>query len=330
MRRRKFIGLLGGAVAWPRLASAQISDRMRRVGIMVPFSASDPVFQRNFEAFTDALAKAGWVEGRTIEYVIRSVHDSGDSYDKVAAKLVALAPDVILVITETSLAAIKRQTNSTPSVFVIGVRDPVAAGYVTSISRPSGNITGITDGDTSLVPKYLQLLKQMSPGIKRVGVIYSPDDPSLTTNEIHEAEDAAKQFGMGLTSIVVHDDRDIDTSVAAFASQPGSSLMVRSTIFLGAHRRAIIEAAARYRLPAIYSLEFFATDGGLMAYSVDQREEMRQAAYLIDRILHGAKPADLPVQTPNTYRLIINRKAADALGITISPLLLTGADEVIE
>jgi putative tryptophan/tyrosine transport system substrate-binding protein len=322
MRRRDFITLLGGVVAaWPRLASAQASDQMRRVGIMVPLPANDPVFRRNLDGFTGALAKAGWVEGRTVEYAIRSVLDSGESYDKVAADIEALAPDVIVAITETSLAAIKRQAGTTPVVFVIGVGDPVAGSYVVSIPRPGGNITGITDFNPSLGGKCLDLLKQMSPGITRVGIVYGPDESRLSANVnyLQATEEVARKFAVTLTSLVVRDDREIESGLTAFSSQPGGGLMIATySIFSASHRRSIIEAAARHRLPAVYAQRFFATDGGLMAYSIDQLEEMRQAAYLVDRILRGAKPADLPVQTPNAYQLVINLKAAQALGITVS------------
>lgn len=334
MKRRNFITLISGAtISWSAITLAQASDRVRRVSIMVPLPAKDAVFRRNFDSFVSALTRAGWIEGRTVEYAIHSVLDSGESYDKVAQGIGAQAPDVIVAITETSLAAIKRQVSAIPVVFVIAVGDPVAGGYVASISQPGGNITGITDLNPSLIGKHLQLLKEISPEVARIGILYGPDDASFAANMSYlpTAVEVAKKNALMLTSLVVHNDREIDSALAKFASEPSGGLMVAPySIFAAAHRHAIIEAAARYHLPAIYSLGFYATGGGLISYSADQPEEMRQAAYLVDRILQGAKPANLPVQTPNTYRLVINHKTAQALGLKLSPDLLSTADEVIE
>ena len=332
MKRRAFLTFLAGAAAAaPCTGDAQTNQAMRRVAVMVPIPATDPVYIKNMEGFRDVLERAGWIEGRTVELDIRSIMGSGETYDGVASDIVALAPDVILAITGNSTAALQRRTSTIPIVFVAGVPDPIGSGFVASIARPGGNITGITDSDASLGGKWVQLLKDTAPAIVRVGMIFEPGyDDLLFAAMRQSAEAAAQKLGVVFVPLPIGDEAHIASALAVFASQPNGGLIVAASLFLVAHRAEIIAAAERHRLPAIYIYRYFVAGGGLMSYSVNQRDEFRQAAYLVDRILRGAKPADLPVQATSTYELVVNLKAARAIGLTVPPLLLTGADEVIE
>lgn len=326
MRRRDLITLVAGAaVAGPGAALAQASDRVRRVGILVPLPKTDPVVRRNFTAFADEMAKAGWVEGKTVQYDFRSSLGAGVDIATSAAEIVALAPDVILAITPQSTYALKRIAGAIPAVFVV-VDDPLRNGIVASIARPGGLFTGVAELGYAAGPKTLQLLKQMATAMTRVAFLYdSSENPPVDW-----VEGAARAVAVTPSLMTVGSDAEIDSALATFGREPDGGVVVIAEIFTASHRRRIIDAVARLGLPAVYPYRYFAADGGLMSYSPEQTGEFRQAAYLVDRILHGAAPADLPVQTPNRFEMIINAKTAQALGITVPALLLTGADEVIE
>ena len=328
MQRREFITLLGGvAVAWPLAARAQ--DRARRVGVLVPLPATDPVFQRNMDVFTAAMKNAGWIEGQNLDAQIVSILGSRKSPPEAAADLLALSPDAIIAVTLASAEPLHRQTSAVPIVFVVGSYDPVEKGFVASINQPGSNMTGITDLEPSLGGKWLELLKRIAPAIARVGVVYNPDE-AISAPLLPAIKDAAERTAIDLVDVPIRNEAEIERVIATFAGNPNGGLIFPSDIFTAAHRTQIIAAANGHRLPTLFPYRFFAVDGALASYSASQTSEFGQAAYFVDRILRGEKPANLPVQTPNKYELVINITTAKALGIEVPPAVLSIADEVIE
>jgi putative ABC transport system substrate-binding protein len=329
MRRRDFIKIVAGsAIAWPLAARAQQPERMRRVGVLMARSANDPEGQAFVAAFLQGLQELGWSNGRNAIVDIRWF--SGNSADarKYAAELLALAPDVILALSSPVVAALGQITRTVPIVFA-NVADPVGAGYVESLARPGGNITGFTVFEYSMGGKWLQLLKEVAPGVTRVAVLR---DPSIAAGpgQFAAIQTVAPSLGVELRPVDVRDGDEIERAITAFAQSPNSGLIVTGSPLSAFYRDLIIALAARNRLPAVYWSRIWAAAGGLISYGPDLLDPFRRAAGYVDRILKGEKPADMPVQASTKYELVINLKTAKALGLTVAQSLLAGADEVIE
>ena len=329
MRRREVIALLGGSTLWPAVAHAQRPARMRRIGMMVVNAESDPVGQARVAAFRRGLRELGWTEDRNIRIEYRWAVGEPDRALAYATELAALGPDVILANGTPALAALHRATRRIPIVFVVVV-DPVGAGYVRSLAHPGGNITGFSTFEPDIGGKWLELLKEITPGLKRVAAIVDPAFGGFAALW-RAIEGMAPELGLEVTSLNFHDPADdIDSAVAAFARQPGGALIVLPTAINNRYRDRIFSLAARHRLPAIYPFRLYATGGGLMSYGFDANDLFRKGASYVDRILKGESPANLPVQAPTKFELIINLKTARALGLDIPQSLLLRADEVIE
>ena len=329
MRRREFITLLGGAAAaWPLAARAQQRERMRRVGVLMPLPADDPQSLRRLTAFVQGLQQLGWTDGRNVRIDVRWAAGDPDRFRRYAAELVGLAPDVILAAAVSSMVPLQQATRSVPLVFV-QVTDPVGAGFVASLARPGGNATGFTLFEFGVSAKWLELLKQMAPRLTRVAVLRDPSS-STGIGQFAAMQGVAPALGVELSPIGVSDPGEIERTMAEFARGSNGGLILVPTAQTLIHRDLIITLAARHQLPTIYPYRYFVTAGGLMCYGPDEIEQYRQGASYIDRILKGEKPADLPVQAPTKYELVINLKAAKELGLEVPPTLLAGADEVIE
>jgi putative ABC transport system substrate-binding protein len=329
MRRRVFISLLGGAaVAWPVAASAQQPERMRRLGMLMNRAADDPRGQVELAAFQQALQQLGWSDGRNIRIDTRWGENDVDRDRGYAAELVALAPDLILASGTLSVAALRHATRTLPIVFV-EVSDPVGAGLVDSLSRPGGNITGFMNFEYSLSGKWLELLKEIAPQVTRAAVIRDLAI-SLGTAEFTAIQAVAPALGVEVTPIGVHDIGVIERAVEAFARSANGGLIMTGGAYPVVHYDLIIALAARHKLPAVYFSRDNVTGGGLISYGPDLVDQFRRAAQYVDRILKGAKPAELPVQAPTKFELVINLKTAKALGLILPPTVLARADEVIE
>ena len=329
MRRRQFITLLGGvAAAWPLAARAQQGERMRRIGALMPHVASNPQVQARNAAFLEGLRDLGWTVGRNVEVDYRwSAGVAGETH-KYAAELVALAPDVILATGSASLGPLLQATRSVPIVFAI-VPDPVGAGFVDSLAKPGGNATGFMTFEPGISAKWLELLKELVPGMRRTAVLR---DPTITAGigMWSAIQAVSPSLGVELRPIDVRNASEIERAVAEFARVPNGGMILTGSGLAVIHRDQIIASAARHRLPTMYYERFFAGSGGLISYGPDYVDQYRRAAGYIDRILKGEKPADLPVQAPTKYELVINLKTAKTLGLEIPPTLLARADEVIE
>jgi putative tryptophan/tyrosine transport system substrate-binding protein len=328
VRRRRFIAVIAGAAAWPLAGHAQQPERVRRVGVLISPSESSQLAQAYVTAFVRALRRFGWVEDQNIRIDYRFAAGDPTLFKTYAAELVGLSPDAILTGGSPAVAALQKQTRTIPIVFT-GVGDPVGQGFVQSLARPGGNITGFGANDPTLMGKWLQLLKEIAPAVTRIAVIFNPETALFAPlfNQVIEA--AAPSFGITVTLATVHDDAGIEEAIAAQAREPGGGLIILPDPFSVAHRDVIIAAASRRSLPLIGTLQY-ASSGGLIAYWFNGIDLHAQAASYIDRILKGANPADLPVQQPTKYSLIINLKTAKALGLTVPPGMLDLADEVIE
>jgi len=326
-KRRDFITLCGGAAAaWPVAARAQQPNRMRRIGVLTPYPADDAEAQARLTAFAQGLAQTGWTVGQNIRIDYRWGDGKPDTMRKYAAELVALAPEVILASSSAALAPLLEATRTVPIVFA-GVGDPVAAGYVESLARPGGNATGFLVYEYGIGAKFLELLKEVAPRVTRVAVFR---DSSIAAGPgmFGAIQALAPSLGVELRPVDVRDAGEIERAVAAFAQASGGGLIVlgRATI----HRGVIIALAAKHRLPAVYTLRYLAAAGGLISYGPDLLDQHRRAAGYVDRILRGEKPADLPVQAPTKYELVINLKTAKALGLEVPTTVLARVDEVIE
>ena len=329
MRRRDFIKAIAGlAVAWPLIARAQQSGRLRRIGVLEPLAADDPEAKARHKAFEEALQQLGWTLGQNVQLEYRSAGGDPDRLRTVVAELIALAPDVILSQSSNSLAALLQATRTIPIVFTV-VADPVGAGYVESLAHPGGNATGFTNFEYSIAGKWLELLKEIAPRITQVAVLR---DPSIAAGpgQFAAIQGMAGPRGVELRPINVRDAGEIEKAITAFASVANGGLIVTGSPAITFHRALIIDLAARYRLPAVYNTPLFARAGGLMAYGSNIIDEFPRAAQYVDRILKGEKPADLPVQSPTKYDLIINLKTAKVLGIDVPSSLVARANEVIE
>jgi len=328
VRRREFITLLGGAAAWPLAARAQQAERVRRIGVLMNFSADDAEGQARLAAFRQGLQQAGWSVGGNIRIDYRWAADDAELFRKDAAELVALAPDVILASGNPSVVALQQATRSVPIVFG-PVTDPVASGFVESLARPGGNITGFSAFEYSLSGKWLELLKELSPRVSRAAIVRDLGLPQ-GSGLLGAIQSVAPSLSVELSPINVGDTAAFERAVAAFARSTNGGLIVTTSPWAVAHRDLIIALAAQHHLPAVYAFRYFVTSGGLISYGPSSIDQFRRAAGYIDRILRGEKPADLPVQTPTKYELVINLKTARALGLEIPPTVLARADEVIE
>jgi putative tryptophan/tyrosine transport system substrate-binding protein len=329
MQRRDFITLIGGAaVAWPVAARAQQNEPKRRVGVLGGLAADDAEGQDRIAAFEQGLRQSGWINGRNLQIDYRRGAGDTGSTRRYADELIALGPDVILASGGTVVGALLQATRTVPIVFT-QTPDPVAAGFVASLARPGGNATGFTTSEYGMSGKWLELLKEIAPGVNRAAVLRDPSIPS-GIGQFTSIQSVAPSFGVELSPLDLRDVSEIERDVAAFARGSNGALIVTSSGLAAVHRELIIKLAARYRLPAVYSYRYFAESGGLISYGPDPIDQYRRAAGYVDRILKGEKPADLPVQAPTKYELTINLKTARALGLTVPPTLLARADQVIE
>jgi putative ABC transport system substrate-binding protein len=328
MRRREFIAGLGYAAAWPVVARAQQSDRMRRIGVLTTLLADDPASQAQLAAFARALQELGWIDGRNLRIDYRFGAFDTDRMRRYAAELVALAPDVVLATGAVVTKAFQQASRTVPIVFVVA-SDPVGEGLVATQARQGGNTTGFAGSEYGMSVKWLQLLKEIAPNITRAAVIR---DPGLTVGagQFGAMQGVAPQLGVELSTIDSRDAGEIARGIAAVARGPKGGLIVSSSAAAIVHRELIITLAAQHRLPATYPARLYATSGGLISYGFDLIEPFRSAGGYIDRILKGEKPSDLPVQAPTKLDLVINLKTAKALGLTVPETLLATADEVIQ
>jgi putative tryptophan/tyrosine transport system substrate-binding protein len=327
IRRREFMFTLGGAAAWPLAARAQQAERMRRIGVLVNLPANDPEWQGRLAAFLQGMEALGWADGRNVRIDARSGAADAERIGRYAAELVALAPDVILASGTVTVEVLQKTTRTVPIVFV-QVTDPVGVGYVASLARPGGNITGFTHFEYGLSGKWLELLKQIAPQMTRAAVIREPT--TLGIGQLAAIQSVAPSFGVELSPLDVRDVGEIERAIAAFARSSNGGLIVTTSAPAALHRDLIIALAGRHRLPTVYPFRYYVTSGGLISYGPNTIDPYRRAASYIDRILRGEKPADLPVQAPTKYELVINLKTAKALGIELPAAVLGRADEVIE
>jgi putative ABC transport system substrate-binding protein len=310
------------------MARAQQRDRVRRIGVLIGRGENDPEGKAIVSAFTQALADLGWTDGRNVRIDIRWSGDDPTRIRALAQELVGLQPDIILALGKPATVAIQRETRTIPTVFA-GVADPGASGIVTRLDRPGGNTTGFATMEASLGGKWLELLSEIAPGLKRAAIMFNPD-AVLVSTYLPSFETAARSLKVVPITAPVHSDVEIETAIIALGRKPGGGLYVVPDVFTNAHRASIISAAARNNVPTVYSASVWARDGGLLSYGVDQVDSFRRAAPYVDRILRGAKPGDLPVQFPTKYEMAVNLKTAKALGLTVPQSILLRADEVIE
>ena len=330
MKRREFITLLGGGavVASPLTVRAQQTDKMRRIGVITAVAAGDPDFQMNVATFAQRLEELGWSDGRNVRIDYRLSGADADKTRSYAAELVSLGPDVIFATGGASVEALAGATRTAPIVFV-GVPDPVGSGYVDSLSRPGGNITGFMLFEYDLSAKWLELLKQIAPNVTRAAVLRDPAIPA-GIGQFAVIQSVARSVGVEVSPVNVRDASEIERAVTAFAGRSNGGLILTASALAMFHRELIISLAARHRLPAVYYRRVFVATGGLISYGPDIIDQYQRAAGYVDRILKGEKPADLPVQAPTKYELVVNLKTAKALGLTIPQSVLARADEVIE
>ena len=328
MRRREFITLLGGAAAWPFAARAQQGEQMRRIGVLTGSSPDDKEVQARIAAFRQGLQQLGWTDGRNVRIETRWTGGIPVDIRKHATELVALAPDVILASGSAAVGPLLQATRTVPIVFAI-VPDPAGAGFVDSLARPGGNATGFMQFEYSLSAKWLELLKEIAPRVTRAAVLR---DAGITAGigQFAVIQSVAPSVGVDVTPMNVRDAGEIERAVTAFARSGNGGLILTASALAAVHRDLVIGLAARHKLPAVYVSRYFVAGGGLISYGADFVDQFRRAAGYVDRILKGEKPADLPVQAPTRYELVINLKTAKALGLDVPPTLLARADEVIE
>jgi putative ABC transport system substrate-binding protein len=329
LKRREFITFLSGtAVAWPLAARAQQRERTRRIGVLLPAAPDDAEFQSWVGAFLQGLAQSGWITGRNIQIETRWTRFDSEDTRKHAAELVALAPDVILAVGTSTVGPLLRLTRTVPIVFPLAA-DPVAAGLVESLARPGGNATGFMSFESGISTKWVELLKEIAPGVKRAAVLRTLAT-AAGPGQFGAMQAVAPSLGVELRPIDTGDAGEIERTVVAFAREPNGGLIAATGGGVLKHRELIVALAALHRLPAIYAYRSHVVSGGLMSYDIDNFDQFRRAAGYVNRILRGEKPADLPVQAPTKYELVINLKTAKALGLTVPDTLLARADEVIE
>jgi putative ABC transport system substrate-binding protein len=328
IRRREFITLLGAAAAWPLAANAQQRDRVRHIGVLMPWDENDPLRKSDLPAFTQALADLGCTDGRNVRMDLRWGGGDTNRMRALAQELVGLQPDIIVTSATAATVAVQRETRTIPIVFV-NLSDPVASGFVAKLNQPGGNITGFASNEATLGGKWLELLSEIAPGLKRAAIVSNPDTTILSTF-IPSFETAARSLKVEPILAPVHSDAEIETATIALGREPGGGLVVIPDGFTGTHRAPIISAAARNNVPAVYGNLLLAREGGLLSYGIDGVDLIRRAATYVDRILRGEKPGDLPVQFPTKFEMAVNLKTAKALGLTVPLSILVRADEVIE
>jgi putative ABC transport system substrate-binding protein len=331
MKRREFITLIGGAaVSWPLAARTQSSNRLRRVGVLMAIEADDPLRASYVGALLEGLRTFGWIEGKNIQLKYGWAGGNLDRIKKLAKELAVSHLDAILAHTSPATLALKSETTTTPIVFV-AVTEPVAQRIITSLAHPGGNITGFTNFEFSMGGKWLQILKEIVPKTNQATVMFNPDTaPGAGDIFLRSIDASAKSLAVGVTVARVRDPAEIEAAISALSNSSSAGLIVPPDVFLLVHRDKIIELAARYRVPTIYQYDNFTMGGGLVSYGVDVPDMFRRAGSYFDRVLKGVSPADLPIQAPTKFKLVINVKTAKALGLTVPPSLLATADEVIE
>jgi ABC-type uncharacterized transport system substrate-binding protein len=330
MRRREFIAGLGGVVAWPLAARAQQGDRIRRIGVLMDRDENDPEAKAVLSGFTKGLAELGWSDGRNLRTDARWAADSVDRMRMFAKELVSLQPDVILATSTPVTAALQRETRTIPIVFAT-TSDPVGSGFVVSLARPGGNITGFINIEAEMAGKWLGLLTEIAPRVRRAAIMFNPDTAAGGGSYyLTPFEAAARSLAVTPFAAPVRSDTEIETVIASLGHEPQGGLVVASDGFVFVHRATIISLAARNKVPAVYFHSVYARDGGLLAYGPDQVDISRRSASYVDRILRGTKPADLPVQLPVKFELAINVRTANSLGLAVPPSILLRADKVIE
>jgi putative ABC transport system substrate-binding protein len=328
IRRREFITLLGGAAVWPLAARAQQGDRVRRIGVLMAGVESDPPSKSNVAAFTQSLAGLGWTDGRNVRIDLRWGGADANRIQALAKELVGLQPDIIVATTNAPTVALQRETPTIPIVFV-NVGDPVSSGIVPRLDRPGGNATGFGALEATLAGKWLELLSEIAPGLKRAAIMFNPDLFAVLSSMPY-FETAARSLKVVPILAPVHSDLEIETAIIALGREPGGGFVVMGDAFMFGHRVPIISVAARSRVPAVYVNSEFVRDGGLLSYGIDTVDTSRRAASYVDRILRGEKPGDLPVQFPTKFEMVVNRKTATALGLAVPPSIMLRATEVIE
>jgi putative tryptophan/tyrosine transport system substrate-binding protein len=329
LRRREFAALICGAVVWPAAVRAQQGERLRRVGVLMGIAESDAEARPRAQALLQGLQELGWIEGQNLRIEYRWAAAEKQRMRAQAAELVALAPDLIVANTTPVMVALRQVTRTIPTVFV-QVVDPIGPGFVSSLARPGGNVTGYVNFEFSMAGKWLETLKKISPGVTRAGNLYNPETAPFGAAFARVIDAAAPSFAVDAVAILVHGEADLESGIAEFAAKPNGGLIVLPDLFNTSHRDAIIALAARHRLPAVYPYRYFAERGGLISDGVNSVDLFRQAATYVDRILKGVDPGELPVQTPSKFEFVINLKTAKALGLTVPASLLLRADEVIE
>jgi putative tryptophan/tyrosine transport system substrate-binding protein len=327
MRRREFLGILGGVAAWPIASKAQQGEPVRRVGVLYIFGPDDPEAKAREAVFEQGLQQLGWTVGRNLKIDIRLPGGDPSRLRRDAAELVALAPDVILSVGSLTVAPLQQVTRTIPIVFV-NVADPVGAGFVQSFARPGGNTTGFTNFEYSMSGKWIELLRQIAPRVTQAAVLRDPTS-AAGIGQLGAIQSVAQSLGVELTLLSARNPEEIERDVTTFARVKNRGLIVTAG-GIAFHRNLIIKLAARHNLPAVYPFRYYATDGGLISYGPDTHDPIQRAAAYVDRILKGENPADMPVQAPTKFELVINLKTAKALGLTVPPSLLARADEVIE
>jgi putative ABC transport system substrate-binding protein len=328
MQRREFITLLGGVTAWAVTARAQQPEGIRRIGVLMPMAENDPDAHPRISLLVKSLEELGWTDGNNIKFDYRWGAASADRFRVFAAELVKLKPDVILVTGLPGLAALRQETRTIPIVFLLVV-DPVGIGFINSLAHPGSNITGITNFESSMVGKWLEMLKEIAPRVKRTLFIFDPDTTPYATF-LSSIERFGSSLAVETIAKPVQNRTDIETTIVSFADMPNGGVVVMPCPLTLVNRERIVELNKIHRLPAVYPYGYFATSGGLIAYGVDVHFIYRQVSTYLDKILKGEKSANLPVQAPTKFELVINLKTAKALGLTVPPALLTSADEVIE
>jgi putative tryptophan/tyrosine transport system substrate-binding protein len=330
MKRREFITLLGGAAAaWPLAARAQQPDKTRRIGVLIQLAESDPEGQARVAAFREGLQKLGWRVGGNLQIDYRWGTSNDERARAAAGELLKLAPDVMLANSSVALRAVQQATRSVPIVFTT-VIEPVAQGFVASLAHPGGNTTGFSYLESSVGGKWLDLLKEIAPRVTRVAFMFNPERGPYNVGVSRFAGEAAKKFAVQYVAAPVHEVAEIESVMKMLGREPGGGLIVAPDAFTVTHSKLIIGLAAHYGLPAVYAEGNFVTEGGLVSYGANYVDHFRQAAAYVDRILRGEKPADLPVQQPSKFDLVINLKTAKALGLDVPWFLQQRADEVIE
>jgi putative tryptophan/tyrosine transport system substrate-binding protein len=329
IERRKFLATLGGAAAWPLAARAQQGERMRRIAFLHPYAENDPEVLARVVAFRQGLEALGWTENRNIQ--IEHRYSGGDlgQIQAYATELVRSAPDLIVGSGTPITSALKQATDTIPIVFNV-VNDPVGQGFVATLSHPGGNTTGFTFMDFPMIGKWLEMLKEIAPNVRHMTLMFNPDSAPFYPVFLREFGAAPASLAVELSASPVHNEAEIEAAITAFAREPRGGLIVAPDAFINTRRHLIMELAKQHRLPAIYGFRQFVTEGALMSYGPDTADIVRRSAAYVDRILKGEKPADLPVQSPTKYELVINLKTAKALGLEVPPTLLARADEVIE